>query len=42
MIDQAADALIADPARRTPDLRGPLGNRAYTEALCAEIARRLG
>ncbi len=41
-IDQAVDMLVADPARRTPDLRGPLGTRAYTEALCAEIERRLG
>jgi 3-isopropylmalate dehydrogenase len=42
VIDQAVDALVADPARRTPDLRGPLGTKAYTAALCAEIERRLG
>lgn len=40
-IEAAVDALLADPARRTPDLGGPLGTRAYTAALCAEIGRRL-
>jgi 3-isopropylmalate dehydrogenase len=41
VIDQAVDTLVADPALRTPDLRGPLGTKAYTAALCAEIERRL-
>lgn len=40
-IEAAVDTLLADPARRTPDLGGPLGTRAYTAALCAEIGRRL-
>ncbi|MBR0646817.1 isocitrate/isopropylmalate dehydrogenase family protein [Plastoroseomonas hellenica] len=40
-IEAAVDALLADPARRTPDLGGPLGTRAYTAALCEEIGRRL-
>jgi hypothetical protein len=34
------DALLADPARRTRDLGGPLGTRAFAEALCAEIKRK--
>ncbi len=38
-IDAALDTLLADPARRTPDLGGPLGTRAFTEAVCAEIGR---
>jgi 3-isopropylmalate dehydrogenase len=41
-IEQAVDALLGDPARRTADLGGPLGTRAFTAALCAEIGRRLG
>ncbi|MCC7281568.1 MAG: isocitrate/isopropylmalate dehydrogenase family protein [Acetobacteraceae bacterium] len=41
-IDAAVDALVADPARRTRDLGGPLGTRAFTAALGEEIARRLG
>jgi 3-isopropylmalate dehydrogenase len=40
MIEDAVDALLADPARRTPDLGGPLGTRAFAVALCAELARR--
>jgi 3-isopropylmalate dehydrogenase len=35
--EEAVDVLLADPARRTKDLRGPLGTRAFAEALCAEI-----
>ncbi len=41
VIELSVDALVADPARRTPDLRGPLGTKAYTKALCSEITRRL-
>jgi len=37
-IDAAIDALIKDPATRTQDLDGPLGTRAFTDALCARIA----
>ncbi|MDA0226170.1 MAG: isocitrate/isopropylmalate dehydrogenase family protein [Proteobacteria bacterium] len=37
-IDAAIDALIKDTATRTPDLGGPLGTRAFTDALCARIA----
>jgi 3-isopropylmalate dehydrogenase len=41
-IEAAIDALVADPARRTVDLGGRLGTRAFTDALCAEIGQRLG
>jgi 3-isopropylmalate dehydrogenase len=36
-IDAALDALIADPARRTADLGGPLGTAAFAGAVCAEL-----
>ena len=39
-IDAAIDALLKDPARRTPDLGGPLGTKAFTEALCEELRAR--
>ena len=35
--DAAVDALLADPARRTRDLGGPLGSQAFTDALCAQL-----
>ena len=38
-IDSAVDALLKDPARRTPDLGGALGTRAFSEALCAQLER---
>jgi isocitrate/isopropylmalate dehydrogenase len=41
-IAEAIDALVADPTRRTPDLGGPLGTRAFTAALCREVETRLG
>jgi 3-isopropylmalate dehydrogenase len=37
LIERAVDTLLTDPARRTPDLGGSLGTRAFTEALCQEI-----
>ncbi len=37
-IERTADALLADPARRTGDLGGPLGTRAFTNAFCAAMA----
>ena len=40
LIEASVDALLADPARRTRDLGGALGTRAFTGALCAEIASR--
>ena len=39
-IDSAIDALLKDPARRTPDLGGSLGTRAFTDALCRELKGR--
>jgi 3-isopropylmalate dehydrogenase len=37
IIETAVDALISDPATRTPDLGGPLGTRAFAAALCQRI-----
>ena len=39
LIDRAVDAVIADPARRTADLGGPLGTAAFAAAVVAEIGR---
>jgi 3-isopropylmalate dehydrogenase len=39
-IDAALDALIADPARRTADLGGPLGTAAFADAVCAKLTER--
>jgi 3-isopropylmalate dehydrogenase len=36
-VETAVDALVADPAHRTPDLGGPLGTKEFTAALCEEI-----
>ena len=36
-IEKGLDALLADPARRTRDLGGSLGTRAFTDALCSLI-----
>jgi 3-isopropylmalate dehydrogenase len=41
VIETAIDTLVVDPARRTPDLGGKLGTKAFTEALCQEIERSL-
>lgn len=41
-IEQAVDVLVGDPARRTGDLGGALGTRAFTEAMGVEIGRQLG
>ena len=41
-IEDAVGALVGDPARRTGDLGGTLGTRAFTAALCEELGRRLG
>jgi len=29
--------VLKDPARRTPDLGGSVGTKAFTESLCREI-----
>jgi 3-isopropylmalate dehydrogenase len=36
-IDRAVDAMLKDPARRTADLGGALGTRAFTAELCEQI-----
>ncbi|MEO3474722.1 isocitrate/isopropylmalate dehydrogenase family protein [Roseomonas sp. CAU 1739] len=41
VIDRAINTLVTDPARRTGDLRGPLGTKAFTAALVEEIDRQL-
>jgi len=41
-IERSLDTLLADPARRTPDLGGSLGTKAFTEALCREIEATAG
>src|SRR5258706_7598539 len=40
-IDAAVDALIGDAARRTADLGGQLGTRAFGAALAREVELRL-
>lgn len=37
-IERVADELVTDPARRTPDLGGPLGTQAFAEAFCAALS----
>ena len=37
-IDAAVDRVLADPARRTPDLGGPLGTDAFARAVADAIA----
>ena len=37
LIDRSVDAVLRDPARRTADLGGPLGTRAFTSELCKEV-----
>jgi 3-isopropylmalate dehydrogenase len=36
-IEEAIDAVLRDPASRTPDLGGPLGTRAFTQAVCDRL-----
>jgi 3-isopropylmalate dehydrogenase len=38
-IDAAVDTVLADPARRTRDLGGPLGTRAFAQEVAAALAR---
>jgi len=40
-IDAAIESVLADAATRTADLGGPLGTRAFADAVCAAIARQL-
>jgi 3-isopropylmalate dehydrogenase len=39
VIDKAVDTLVTDPARRTRDIGGSLGTKAFTAAFIAEIER---
>jgi len=41
-IEAAVGVLVSDPVRRTRDLGGQLGTKAFTAALCEEIGRQLG
>jgi isocitrate/isopropylmalate dehydrogenase len=41
-VEQSIDALLKDPERRTADLGGKLGTKAFTEALSQEISRHAG
>jgi isocitrate/isopropylmalate dehydrogenase len=41
LVEQSVDALLEVPEKRTPDLCGPLGTKAFTAALSEEITRRL-
>jgi 3-isopropylmalate dehydrogenase len=36
-MERTADDLLVDPARRTADLGGPLGTRAFTDVFCAAM-----
>jgi 3-isopropylmalate dehydrogenase len=38
-IDAAVDTVLEDPARRTRDLGGNLGTRAFAEAVCRELSQ---
>lgn len=37
-IHEAVDRVLADPAKRTADLGGPLGTRAFGDAVAAEVS----
>lgn len=41
VIEDAVDAVLRDPARRTHDLGGPLGTTAFTRGLAEEVRARL-
>lgn len=41
VLEKVVDVLVADPKRRTGDLGGPSGTRAFTDAFCEEIARHI-
>jgi isocitrate/isopropylmalate dehydrogenase len=42
MIVEATDKILNDPERRTKDLGGRAGTRAFTEAICREIVVLMG
>jgi 3-isopropylmalate dehydrogenase len=39
LIGRAVDAVLEDPASRTPDLGGTLGTAAFTDAVCHALER---
>jgi 3-isopropylmalate dehydrogenase len=39
MIERAVDEVLKVPARRTVDLGGPLGTKAFTASICEQIER---
>jgi 3-isopropylmalate dehydrogenase len=41
VVEQSVDALLEVPEKRTADLGGPLGTKAFTKALCEEINRAI-
>ena len=42
LIEQSVDAALKDPDRRTADLGGKLGTKAYAAAVCDEVRRHAG
>jgi len=41
VIEAAVDAVVKDPAGRTPDMGGTLGTKAFTDAVCREIESKV-
>ena len=41
LVEESVDALLEVPEKRTADLGGPLGTKAFTAAVCEEINRRI-
>jgi len=41
-MDGAIDTALQDPAKRTADLGGALGTKAFAAAICEEVARQFG
>jgi len=41
LVEQSVDVLLELPEKRTADLGGPFGTKAFTGALCEEIERRI-
>jgi len=42
VIENAIDVLLENPSTRTADLGGPLGTRAFTDAVCAQVESHAG
>ena len=41
LVEESVDALLEVPEKRTADVGGPLGTKAFTAAVCEEINRRI-